>query len=172
MPTGPMLWGSGDGWNADGMHQGDVHPRPGGGWFACVDGLTHSSPPEHWVHVAFRNGINMEGYTIRAARPIHPGDRLMISFYWTYGTNSPSTNIALFVHAEGEDLRFQGDHLLPAEEDMTRVTMTVPTNAPGGDYRLRVGLYDVTTGENIPLRTRFRTQGPSVILPTRLTVSP
>jgi hypothetical protein len=38
MPT-PMLQGSGEGWNAAGMHHVDVHRRPDrGGWIACVDG--------------------------------------------------------------------------------------------------------------------------------------
>jgi hypothetical protein len=35
---GPVLAGSGSGWNARGMHHVDAHPLPGGGWIACVDG--------------------------------------------------------------------------------------------------------------------------------------
>jgi hypothetical protein len=35
---GPVLQGSGAGWNACGMHHLDVHPNGEGRWLACVDG--------------------------------------------------------------------------------------------------------------------------------------
>lgn len=38
--SSPVLSGSGNGWNALGMHHIDPHPVPGGGWIACVDGLS------------------------------------------------------------------------------------------------------------------------------------
>jgi hypothetical protein len=34
----PILTGSGNGWNADGMHHIDCHPLEDGSWIACVDG--------------------------------------------------------------------------------------------------------------------------------------
>lgn len=34
----PVLYGSGGGWNADGMHHIDVHMDAAGRWLACVDG--------------------------------------------------------------------------------------------------------------------------------------
>jgi len=34
----PVLAGTGQGWNAAGMHQVDAHPIDGGRWLACVDG--------------------------------------------------------------------------------------------------------------------------------------
>jgi hypothetical protein len=37
----PILTGSGEGWNASGMHQIDAHPMEDGDWIACVDGF-------HW----------------------------------------------------------------------------------------------------------------------------
>jgi hypothetical protein len=43
---GPILDGSGAGWNAGGMHHIDVHPLSHGGWLACVDGW-------RWQDVAF-----------------------------------------------------------------------------------------------------------------------
>ncbi len=39
-PHSPVLQGSGTGWNAAGMHHVDPHPLLGGGWLACVDGLS------------------------------------------------------------------------------------------------------------------------------------
>jgi hypothetical protein len=36
--TGPVLAGSGRGWNGGGMHQLDAHPLGNGQWIACVDG--------------------------------------------------------------------------------------------------------------------------------------
>lgn len=39
----PWLGGSGNGWNAGGMHHVDVHPNAGG-WLACVDGWYDEQP--------------------------------------------------------------------------------------------------------------------------------
>jgi len=171
MPTSPVLWASGHGWNADGMHQCDVHPRPGGGWFACVDGCNHSAPPDHWTHVAFANGISLEGYSLRPAGPVKPGQSVVASFYWSYGTNSACTNIVAFVHAEKKHTRFQGDHALPAQEDMSRSILKVPADAGPGEYKIAVGLYDTTSKKRLPLKTNFHTEDRAVILPTSLIVN-
>jgi hypothetical protein len=40
----PMLTGSGNGWNACGMHHVDPHRRDDGTWVACVDGFTWREP--------------------------------------------------------------------------------------------------------------------------------
>jgi hypothetical protein len=44
--TGPILAGSGAGWNRDGMHHIDAHRAPEGDWIACVDGWTYWPPLE------------------------------------------------------------------------------------------------------------------------------
>ena len=36
----PILQGSGDGWNSQGMHHVDAHQQTDGTWLACVDGFT------------------------------------------------------------------------------------------------------------------------------------
>jgi hypothetical protein len=36
---GPILAGSGAGWNGSGMHHVDAHLMPDGQWMACVDGF-------------------------------------------------------------------------------------------------------------------------------------
>jgi hypothetical protein len=38
---GPVLAGSGRGWNSEGMHHVDAHPLPDGTWLGCVDGWRH-----------------------------------------------------------------------------------------------------------------------------------
>ncbi len=38
LPGGPILGGSGRGWNAQGMHHVDAHRLDDGTWLACVDG--------------------------------------------------------------------------------------------------------------------------------------
>jgi len=38
IPGGPVLRGTGRGWNAAGMHHADAHPVGDGRWIACVDG--------------------------------------------------------------------------------------------------------------------------------------
>jgi hypothetical protein len=42
LPQSPILEASGRGWNADGMHHADPHPRGDGGWIASVDGYKES----------------------------------------------------------------------------------------------------------------------------------
>jgi hypothetical protein len=37
MPGSPILAGTGEGWNADGMHQLDLY-QTNNGWIGCVDG--------------------------------------------------------------------------------------------------------------------------------------
>jgi hypothetical protein len=41
LPCGPILKGSGSGWNACGMHHLDAHLQDDGRWIACVDGWRH-----------------------------------------------------------------------------------------------------------------------------------
>jgi len=41
---GPVLAGSGQGWNREGMHHIDAHPLGGDRWIACVDGWTWAAP--------------------------------------------------------------------------------------------------------------------------------
>ena len=41
---GPVLAGSGHGWNGEGMHHIDAHALGLDRWIACVDGWTWSAP--------------------------------------------------------------------------------------------------------------------------------
>lgn len=165
----PVLTASGKGWNAQGMHQIDPHPLPGGGWIACVDGVT-SVLPEYPAYIAFENGAELEGVTLFPEDQAYQDGYILMRLYWKYTDDTVTSNIHTFVHFQREDYRFQGDHPLPPHECVKEQLIKIPGDAPVGRYDLIIGLYHPDTKERIDFKTCLPHRKQSVFLPKKFRI--
>lgn len=124
--------------------------------------LTPTSPPGHSLEVVLGNTIHLDGYDLRA-NDLAPGERFSFVLYWR--TDSPlSRDLSVFVHLLGPrgQLITQDDSgpahgsrptyaWAPGESVADPHTLSLPLQAPPGQYRLVVGLYDWQTGERLPV---------------------
>ncbi len=129
--------------------------------------LYRLQPVQHETDVAFGGAIHLIGYDLDAAT-ITPGDSLALTFYWQ-ATSTPTDNYSLFVHLvprDGDTLVAQADGAPARPERPTLTwtdasetlisqpfTLTVPVDAPAGDYELRIGLYNYQTGVRLPVES-------------------
>ena len=124
-----------------------------------------SHPPQHTTHVTFGQPplVVLEGYDLDGAWCPH--GRLTLTLHWrVMGTTDRSYKV--FVHligrdgrpiAQGDDFPLQGQRPTttwrPGEVLLDTYTVQAPDQLPVGDYPLRIGLYDPTTGERLgPVR--------------------
>ncbi len=119
--------------------------------------------PQHPTDVAFGTVGRLIGYDLTTpAAGLQPGATLSLTLYWqaVAATERPLT---VFVHLVSEtgDIRGYGDSepglgRLPTTSWLTGEYLTDPHQvsvdaaAAPGPYRLRIGLYDRTTGQRLP----------------------
>jgi hypothetical protein len=99
--------------------------------------------------VNFSNTINLRGYQLETA------DTINLTLFWQV-VNVPPVALVPFVHLEDE-WQHRWSQIEPnaypaaqwqtGETIIQRVEMPVPAGMPSGQYRLRVGLFDPTTGK-------------------------
>ena len=123
-------------------------------------------PVQHPTDVEFGAAIHLIGYDLDTAAVI-PGNSLNLTFYWRT-SKPPQDNYSLFVHLvpAGSDQQIAQVDSAPdrperptltwTDTDETLIsqpfTLTVPADAPAGDYDLRIGLYNYQTGARLPVR--------------------
>ena len=114
-------------------------------------------------------GIRLRGFRLPTGGDqddkvaVSPGDRLSLSLYWQADapTDTPYT---VFTHLVGPDGQLYGQwdnppvrgtfpttDWKPGESVVDQYEIPVSLNAPPGDYRLLIGLYDPNTGMRSPL---------------------
>ena len=117
----------------------------------------------------FAGGIRLRGFRLPTGGDqddkvaVSPGDRLSLSLYWQADapTDTPYT---VFTHLVGPDGQLYGQwdnppvrgtfpttDWKPGESVVDQYEIPVSLNAPPGDYRLLIGLYDPNTGMRSPL---------------------
>ncbi len=137
---------------------GEIPPGAGGG---SVVRFYRIAQPENAVDVAFGEQIGLRGYDL-SADTVSPGDVLRLRLFWSAEVQ-PTTNYSLFVHltaaddptdiiAQHDGPPVNGTRLTPTWTDPDEVlvsdeiTLAIPAEAAPGEYALRLGLYDFTTG--------------------------
>jgi hypothetical protein len=123
-----------------------------------------SDPLEIAVEDGTRFGASLylQGYTLEAAE-VRPGETLALTLFWT--ADEPANHYwSVFTHLVGPDGQPVGqddqapyDGLFPPtrwDEGIIvddEYAIPVGPDAPPGEYRLVVGMYDWRTGERLPL---------------------
>jgi hypothetical protein len=117
--------------------------------------------------------VTLAGYELPTTA-VSPGQPLTLTLYWQPQQPTP-TSYTAFVQLIGPDGRplAQQDQIpangtrptpgwLPGEIIADAYALTLPADAPPGNYQLITGLYDGRTGERLPLTTR---NGDAIVLP-------
>jgi 4-amino-4-deoxy-L-arabinose transferase-like glycosyltransferase len=109
------------------------------------------------------DGITLLGYDL-AANKISPESALGLTLYWQ-ARERMSASYTVFTHLVDENDHIQGqwdgipdggrnptNEWVPGEIIVDRYEMPVSADSELGQYGLRVGMYDATTGERLPVR--------------------
>ncbi len=118
--------------------------------------------PQHQVDVQLGESIWLEGYSL-GADTLTPGDTLILTLFWT--TTAPlNQRYTVFTHLMDPngvlqaqmDSEPQGGSLptdqWPVDQTITdNYAILLPKGIPAGDYQLNVGMYQLTTGERLPI---------------------
>ena len=138
--------------------------------------------PEIAAEVRFEKGIHFHGLSVDR-HEVRRGETFNIRYFWSCPPKVSTGTIAVFVHFEGSDGRFQDDHELLAHND-TRVqpiaevfveerVVVVPADAAAGEYEIRLGLYDRRfPRDRLQLHTRLPNRRRAAHLPITLRVLP
>lgn len=119
-------------------------------------------PISHPLRVDLGERVDLAGYDLGADR-VAPGDSIELTLYW-HPQGRLTQGLKVFTHLVGPDGRIvaQRDSIpvegarpttgwRPGEYIADRYRIAVPRDAAPGRYELRVGLYDPTTGERLPV---------------------
>lgn len=161
--------------------RGVEHPRWGALWEETYKfrepefAVSFDGIPYAWVHrpgaeptipqrveAQLGGPIRLEGYRL-AEDEVTPGDTLLLTLYWQ-AEEPVEGDTTVFVHLQGPDGRLAAQQDNPPVHG-TRPTsgwepgalvedpyeLTLPPDAPHGDYRLSVGMYDPATLERLPV---------------------
>jgi hypothetical protein len=121
--------------------------------------LSELSEPEVKTSAEFQETLEFLGYTM-SSEHAKQGQDVKVRYFWKVKRDPGQKQaIGVFVHAQGKQGRFQGDHrflashqaeIWPALEDEVLVQdewITIPRDAAPGTYELLLGVYDLSTGE-------------------------
>lgn len=116
-----------------------------------------NEPPR--LPIDFNHAVELIGYQIISAR-VRPGDNVQVITYWRVIGELPFDLIA-FTHvyrtptdvlAQQDQLDVDGPSLKPGDVfAQVHEFITIPADAPAGDYAIGVGLYRKDTGERWPI---------------------
>jgi hypothetical protein len=139
---------------------------------------------QHILGIHFQGGIDLEGYDLDHEM-VAPGDNLTLTFYW-HASETPQDNYSLFVHLlpqNKEDLIAQADDAPARLERPTLTwtdgsetlisqpfTLTIPADAPSGDYDVQIGLYNYLNGVRLQVYAPANTIGDTAYLLTHIHV--
>jgi hypothetical protein len=123
-------------------------------------------PPDHPVDASFGGVVRLLGYSLDDDR-VSPGDSANLTLYWQalapldddytvfthlLGDHNPATGGPLWAGHDGQP---DGGHYpttawQPGQVILDVHPLTVPTDAPPGDYQLEAGLYLLATLTRLP----------------------
>lgn len=140
--------------------------------------------PEIKTPIQFGKNISMTGLSVDTL-PATPGGEIKIRYFWKYKPGRDNHNrYSVFVHFQHENKTvFQGDHdfcwqysndelRCQGENEIfsEQLVHSIPANAPAGDYRIIIGVYDKHLKERLTPTTTIRNRRKSVELPVTLRV--
>jgi hypothetical protein len=124
----------------------------------CVFRLLTSHPAQHRAMYQIGDSILLEGYDLTPTL-LRAGDTLHLTLHWTT-TATVNQDITVFTQLLGPDFQLHGqlDHQpidnlwpttrwQPGEHLADHYAIPISEQAPGGEYRLLVGMYNGQTGE-------------------------
>jgi len=138
---------------------------------------------KHRQEALLGQGLALLGYDLTTAQ-LSPGEELGVTLYWQ-ARGEMSTSYTVFVHLLDGAQRIWGqkDSLpgegawpttgwVPGEVLADRYTLQLRQDAPPGEYRLEVGMYEAATGDRLPVFDALgkRVPGDRVLLDKRITV--
>ncbi|MCD6518724.1 MAG: glycosyltransferase family 39 protein [Anaerolineae bacterium] len=107
--------------------------------------------------------VRLLGYALEG-QDAHPGGQVRVTLYWKC-LAPMQTSYTVFVHLLGPDGQRYGqkdslpwgghlptDFWLQNEVIVDSYLITIDPNAPKGEYHLAVGMYDVRTGQRLPMK--------------------
>lgn len=126
--------------------------------------------------------IKLLGYKL-ASREIEPGGTLLLTLYWQ-ALREMDTSYTVFVHLLdagnkiwGQRDSMPGNGALPTtgwvagEVIVDEYAVVIQPEAPSGEYRIEIGLYEAATGRRLDVHDeQGKTQRDSVLLDSRLWV--
>ncbi len=140
------------------------------GKYALIGPMRVRTPPRSYfvpemglyAGVSWENGIRLLGYDLPDTA-VQPGDGLSIAFYWQ-AVDEIMDNLTVFVHLVGAngEIVAQRDQIpasgarpttgwAPREVVRDAYGLLIGEDVPPGVYRLRIGWYNATTGERVPV---------------------
>ncbi len=121
----------------------------------------HVTAPSHPLSVELGRQIELLGYDL-VPEEAAPGESLRLTLHWQ-AIDPPTTDYTVFTQLVGPDglVWAQQDNHPQAgrypttawslqDKVVDRYNLTVPQDAPAGQYRLLVGMYDLATGQRLP----------------------
>jgi uncharacterized membrane protein len=150
-----------------------IHAMDGGTWlrmaaFEWVDGEVHlvdeTAAPPHPLAAEFDGAIALAGYDLEPEAPA-PGEDLAVWLSWSTLGQALDRDYTVFVHLldEAGDRVAQGDGVpgylgalpttlwQPGVSVLDRHVVSLPADLAAGQYSLRIGWYDLQSGERLLL---------------------
>ncbi len=119
-------------------------------------------PMQHATEANFSGQIKLLGYTLNAEK-IKPGDSVQLTLYWQALANM-ETSYTVFTHLIDENERIMGQkdnhpvsglypttEWTPGEEVVDRYEIATGPEIPPGEYSIEIGLYELESGERLPI---------------------
>ncbi len=128
----------------------------------CVFRRLEAPPPIEPVQYELGQAIQLFGYELLAA-DFYPGGQVEVTLYWA-SQQPVTTDYTVFTQLLGPDFQLHGQmdrqplsghwptsRWQPGQKFVDKFVLEVDEAAPPGQYLLLVGLYDVNTGQRLPV---------------------
>ena len=119
-------------------------------------------PMQYATEANFGRQIKLLGYTLEAEE-IKPGDSVRLTLYWQ-ALADMETSYTVFIHLIDQDERIMGQkdnrpvsglypttEWTPGERIVDRYEIATGPEIPPGDYSIEMGLYELESGERLPV---------------------
>jgi uncharacterized membrane protein len=119
-------------------------------------------PRQHATEANFSGQIKLLGYTLEAEE-IQPGDSVQLALYWQ-GLANMETSYTVFTHLIDQNGRIIGQkdnppvnglypttEWTPGEKIVDRYEIATSPETPSGEYSIEIGLYELDSGERLPV---------------------
>jgi hypothetical protein len=128
----------------------------------CVFRRMANKPPTHASDFILGDAIRLVGYDV-VVDEFRPGGEFTLTLYWE-SLQPVVTDYTVFTQLLSPDWQLYGQvdrqpiygqwptsHWLPGQKFVDKFVIPVRDVAPNGDYMVLVGLYDLNTGQRIPV---------------------
>jgi 4-amino-4-deoxy-L-arabinose transferase-like glycosyltransferase len=149
-------------------------------------GSKADATPQHELHVVWREEIGLIGYDLDRTH-YQPGDRIEVTLYFRslapvkdsltvfthlLGPVRSDTNSPVWAGWDQEPGRasYPTSAWQPGEVILDDYVLSIPDDAPAGEYSLEIGLYQLQTMERLPVSTADVEAGADYAIASRIVV--